>query len=64
MPIDPSRAGLETEKQLISWHWRLVCVTFRQNSNLLNGSTAEIWELISNSIQHIIMEVITYPCWD
>ena len=29
-----------------------------------NGVTIEVWELISNSIPHIIMSVITYPSWD
>ena len=24
----------------------------------------EVWERISNSITHFIMDVITYPCWD
>ena len=26
--------------------------------------TIEVWEWISNSISHFIMDVITYPCWD
>ena len=29
-----------------------------------NGCTIEVQEGISNFIQHIIMDVITYPCWD
>ena len=30
----------------------------------LNGSTVEVWEWTSNFITHIIMDVMTYPCWD
>ena len=29
-----------------------------------NGATAEVWEWKSNFIPHIIMDVITYSCWD
>ena len=29
-----------------------------------NASTVEVWEWISNFIQHFIMDLITYPCWD
>ena len=29
-----------------------------------NGEMVEVWEWINNSIQHILMDVITYPCWD
>ena len=29
-----------------------------------NGSIVEAWEWISNFISHIIMEVISYQCWD
>ena len=29
-----------------------------------NGATGEVWEMISYSIQHFIMEIITYPYWD
>ena len=29
-----------------------------------NGCTVEILELISNFIPHLIMDMITYPCWD
>ena len=28
-----------------------------------NGYTIEVWERISHFIAHIIMHVITYPCW-
>ena len=28
-----------------------------------NSYTVEVWEWISNFISHIIMNVITYPCW-
>ena len=27
-----------------------------------NGCTVELWEWISNSIQHFMMDAITYPC--
>ena len=27
-------------------------------------AAVEIWELITNFILHIIIDVITYPCWD
>ena len=30
----------------------------------LNGASVEVWECISNFIQHFIMDVIIYPCWD
>ena len=30
----------------------------------LNGTTVEIWETINNFIPRIIMDLITYPCWD
>ena len=29
-----------------------------------NGSTVKVYEWISNFTPHIIMCVITYPCWD
>ena len=29
-----------------------------------NGSTVEVWERIGNFMPHIIMDVITYLCWD
>ena len=29
-----------------------------------NGSTIEVWEWISNFIQHFTGNVITYPSWD
>ena len=29
----------------------------------LNGWTIEVWEWISNSITHLIMDVITYPSY-
>ena len=29
-----------------------------------NGTTVEIWELISNFIPHFTGRVITYPCRD
>ena len=29
-----------------------------------NGCKVEIWEWLSNSILHCIMDVIIYPCWD
>ena len=29
-----------------------------------NGANVEVWEWISDFILHIIMGVITYPCWD
>ena len=29
-----------------------------------NGCAVEVWEWISNLIWHLIMDVITYPCWD
>ena len=29
-----------------------------------NGCTVEVWEWIINFMPHIIMYVITYPCWD
>ena len=29
-----------------------------------NGATVEGWERLSNFILHIIVHVITYPCWD
>ena len=29
-----------------------------------NGFTVKAWERIRNIISHIIMGVITYPCWD
>ena len=28
-----------------------------------NGCTVEVWERINNFIPHIMMDVITYPCW-
>ena len=28
------------------------------------GCTVEVWEWLSNCIQHFIMDIITYPCWD
>ena len=27
-----------------------------------NGATIEVWEWISNSTSHFIMDLITYPC--
>ena len=30
----------------------------------LNDAAVEVWEWISGSITHLIMEVITYTCWD
>ena len=30
----------------------------------INGAVVEVWEWISNSISHFIMDVITYPSWD
>ena len=30
----------------------------------LNDCTIEVWEWISNFIPHLIMDVVTYPCWD
>ena len=29
-----------------------------------NDETVEVWERIINSIQHFIVHVITFPCWD
>ena len=29
-----------------------------------NGCTDEVWEWISDVIQRLIMDAITYPCWD
>ena len=29
-----------------------------------NGCTVEVLEWISNFILHLVMDVITYPCWD
>ena len=29
-----------------------------------NSATVEVWEWISSFIPHILMSVITYPCWD
>ena len=29
-----------------------------------NGATVEVWEWTSNFIPHLIMDFITYPCWD
>ena len=29
-----------------------------------DGCTVELWEWMRNFIPHIIMDVITYPCWD
>ena len=29
-----------------------------------NGCTVDGWEWISNFIPHLIMDVVTYPCWD
>ena len=31
---------------------------------LLNSSTVEVWEWVSNFILHIIVDLITYPRWD
>ena len=28
-----------------------------------NGCNVDIWEWISYFIAHILMDVITYPCW-
>ena len=28
------------------------------------NSTVEVWEWIRNFIPHLMMDVITYPCWD
>ena len=28
------------------------------------GANVEIWKWLSNFIPHLIMDVITYPCWD
>ena len=30
----------------------------------INGAVVEVWEWISYSISHFIMDVITYPSWD
>ena len=32
--------------------------------NFFNGCTVEVWKWISKFIQHYMMDVITYPCWD
>ena len=29
-----------------------------------NGAAVEVWEWISNFTPHIIIDVITYQCWD
>ena len=29
-----------------------------------NGTTIEVWEWVSIFIPHLIMDVISYPCWD
>ena len=29
-----------------------------------NGASVEVWEWIRNCITHIVMDIITYPCWD
>ena len=31
---------------------------------IVNGCIVGVWEWISNFIPHIVMDVITYPCWD
>ena len=33
-------------------------------SQNFNGTTAEVWEWISNVIPHFTGRVITYPCWN
>ena len=30
----------------------------------LNGAVVDVWEWMSNFIQHFIGHVIIYPCWD
>ena len=30
----------------------------------VNSCAVEVWELISNCIPHIVIDVITYYCWD
>ena len=34
------------------------------HSNTFNCATVEVWEWISNSIQHFTAHVITFPFWD
>ena len=29
----------------------------------VNGTTVDVWEWISKSIQHFTGHVVTYPCW-
>ena len=29
-----------------------------------NGQNIEVWERINNFIPHVVMDVITFPCWD
>ena len=44
-----------------TWLWPL---RHGQNSSGFNGCAVEVWEWLSNFTPHIIMDVITYSCWD
>ena len=48
----------------ISYHMPSKCgMKFLIHSQTSNGCTVEVWECISNSIPHFIMDEISYLCW-
>ena len=40
--------------------WNKITYPFQD----FNDATVEVWKWIRNFIPHLIMDVITYPCWD
>ena len=38
-------------------------VKWRMKFPNCNGTTVNVWEWISNFISHLLVDVITYPCW-
>ena len=41
-----------------------VCDEITYPFPVFNGATDGVWESIRNFIPHLIMDLITYPCWD
>ena len=54
--FNPSTNKCHTHRQV----WDKITYPF----TILNSATVEVWEWISNFTLRIIMDIITYPCWD
>ena len=61
--VDMIFKGTATSHYLRQW-WPVVTYVFTEAWLIITSCRVEIWGRLSNFISHLIMNAITYPCWD